>query len=310
MILNKYFNPRMVLRYMHLELVIGIAIPIIVYLTYATFSIHGIRLPPHIATLVGSALAIFLAFRNNSAYDRWWEARTLWGGVVNSSRVLSRLICTLSPPVAGSDKALQRHLFNELFVKMQIAWVHTLRMHLRQEDLWHQIERLLTPQEFEQLLRAGSKPNCLQLEMGRRLYEAVGLGLLSRFDAFQIEQQLEALNNFQGGCERIKNTPLLRQYHFFTEMFILFFTILLPFCLIGDFEKIGMTWIVVPTSFLISFIFGVMGKVGEMNEDPFENSLTDVPLTSLCNTIELDLLETLGESEPPDKLSPTRGFIM
>ena len=93
-------------------------------------------------------------------------------------------------------------------------------------------------------------------------------------------------------------------------MFILFFTILLPFCIIEEFEQIGMTWMVVPASFLISFIFGVMGKVGEMNEDPFENALTDVPLTSLCNTIERDLLETLGETDVPEKLSPTRGFIM
>ena len=293
---------------MHLELAVGMAIPILVYLTYATFNFHSITLPPQLATLVGSALAIFLAFRNNSAYDRWWEARTLWGGIVNSSRIVARLICTLNPPPA--DRAPRRHLFNQLLVRMQIAWVHALRMHLRQEDRWNQMERLLTPEDYDLLMTAGNKPNYLQIEMGRRLYEGVQQGVVSRFDAFQIEQQLAALNNYQGGCERIKNTPLLRQYHFFTEMFILFFTILLPFCIIEEFEQIGMTWMVVPASFLISFIFGVMGKVGEMNEDPFENALTDVPLTSLCNTIERDLLETLGETDVPEKLSPTRGFIM
>jgi len=140
--------------------------------------------------------------------------------------------------------------------------------------------------------------------MGRRVYEAMANGTLGGFDSFQMEGQLLALANFQGTCERIKNTPLLRQYHYFTRLFLFAFMLLLPFSLIADFSRMGMDYLVVPVSLIISFVFAILAKVGEVNEDPFENRVTDVPLTSLCNTIERDLREMLGEQSLPEKTQP------
>jgi putative membrane protein len=116
------------------------------------------------------------------------------------------------------------------------------------------------------------------------------------------------LANYQGGCERIKNTPLLRQYHFFTKLFLKVFMIVLPFSLIGDFEKSGIGFLLIPVSVTISFVFATMAKVGEVNEEPFENRITDVPLTALCNTIERDLLETIGD-DLTKKVEPENGFL-
>jgi putative membrane protein len=124
-----------------------------------------------------------------------------------------------------------------------------------------------------------------------------------------MEGQLLALTNHQGGCERIKNTPLLRQYDYFTKVFLYTFMLLLPFCLIGDFTKMELGFLLIPVSVLISFVFSIIGKVGEVNEDPFENKITDVPLTALCNTIERDLREMLGEVDLPDKKVPKNGFL-
>jgi putative membrane protein len=135
--------------------------------------------------------------------------------------------------------------------------------------------------------------------MGKRIYGAMADGTLGGFDSFQMEGQLLSLANFQAACERIKSTPLLRQYHFFTKVFLYVFILIIPFCLIGDFVKLQLPFLMVPVSMTISFVFSVIGKVGEVNEDPFENQKTDVPLTSICQSLENDLREILGESGLP-----------
>lgn len=270
-----------------------------------------IALPFSIAAILGSALAIFIAFRNNTSYSRWWEARTLWGGIVNSSRVMARLIITFTDSHAHQpnyDKARSEGFKKEM-IYMLIAWAHALRLQLRKQNDWRELRPLLNEQEFQQLELAENKPNFLHLLSGRKIYEAMANGTLGGFDSFQIEGQLLALANYQGGCERIKNTPLLRQYDYFTRVFLYVFMLLLPFALVGDFSKLNVTFLVVPVSVIISFVFAIIGKVGEVNEDPFENRITDVPLSAICNTIERDLREMLGEKNLPSKLEGQDGFI-
>jgi putative membrane protein len=145
--------------------------------------------------------------------------------------------------------------------------------------------------------------------MGRKIYAAMANGTLGGFDSFQMEGQLLALANYQGGCERIKNTPLLRQYDYFTRLFLYTFILLLPFSLIGDFSRMGLDYLMIPISLIISFVFSILAKVGEVNEDPFENRVTDVPLSALCNTIERDLLEMLGETKLPVKMQPVEQIL-
>lgn len=156
---------------------------------------------------------------------------------------------------------------------------------------------------------ASNKPNVIMQGMGQRIYRAMADGTLGGFDSFQMEGQLLALANHQGGCDRIKNTPLLRQYHYFTRLFLQVFIVLLPFCLVADLERMGIGWAVVPLALIIAFVFAIIGKVGEVNEDPFEGRITDVPLSAICNTIERDLRELLGETELPAKLQPVDGYL-
>ncbi len=264
--------------------------------------------------LLGSALAIFVAFRNNSAYGRWWEARTLWGGIVNSSRVLARLVVTFADSHAQlpNYNASRSELFKKELVYKCIAWAHALRLQLRNQQQWDVLEPLLSPDEYRAVIAAQNKPNYIQLIIGRKIYEAMGNGTLGGFDSFQLEGQLLALANCQGGCERIKNTPLLRQYDFFTRLFVGLFTLLLPFGILGFFTSdvnIAYSWLSIPLSILVAGVFIIMERTGAANEDPFENLITDVPLTALCNTIERDLLEMLGETELPPKIIPENGYI-
>ncbi len=280
MIVKRNFNPIRVIQYVKTEIAFAILVSLSVYeLHYYGFM--AITLPFSIAAILGSALAIFIAFRNNSSYSRWWEARTLWGGIINSSRVMARLIITFSDShsqQANYDKERSEEFKREMIYKL-IAWAHSLRLHLRRQGDVSELENFLSAQEYEFIRNAQNKPNQVHMLTGKKIYEAMANGTLGGFDSFQIEGQLLALANYQGGCERIKNTPLLRQYDFFTRLFLYTFMLLLPFSLIGDFSKMNLGYLVVPVSIIISFVFSIIGKVGEVNEDPFENRITDVPLT-------------------------------
>lgn len=310
MIIKRNFNPLRVVQYVQWEVLFSTAVALAVWLLHHN-GLLSIALPFAIAAILGSALAIFIAFRNNSAYGRWWEARTLWGGIINSCRVLARLVITFTDSHShqpqyerGRSEAFKKEL-----VYLVIAWAHALRLHLRKQGDWAVLQPFLSESEYKTLQQKQHKVNYLHLLTGQKIYAAMANGTLGGFDSFQMEGQLLALANQQGGCERIKNTPLLRQYHYFTRLFLYAFMLILPFCLIGDFMKMGVGWLVLPISVGISFVFAIIGKVGEVNEDPFENRITDVPLDALCNTIERNLREMLGESELPAKHEATNGFL-
>lgn len=310
MIVKRNFNPFKVIQYVKTELIFAVAIALTVFVLHRQ-GVTAISFPFSIAAILGSALAIFIAFRNNSSYSRWWEARTLWGGIINSSRVLARLIITFTDSHTHQqnyDNDRSEQFKKEMIYKV-IAWVHALRLHLRKQENWMELKSFLSQQEFEQVEKSQNKPNYIHLLSGKNIYEAMANGTLGGFDSFQMEGQLLALANYQGGCERIKNTPLLRQYDFFTRVFLYTFILLLPFSLIGDFTKMNIDYLMIPVSVIVCFVFAIIGKVGEVNEDPFENRITDVPLTAMCNTVERDLREMLGETDLPKKLEAENGFL-
>lgn len=264
--------------------------------------------------ILGSALAIFVAFRNNSAYGRWWEARTLWGGIVNSSRVFARLVITFTDSHSHREHYIKNRseAFKKSLVYKQIAWVHAMRLHLRKQDDWTEIEPFLSKKDYENVVRKDHKPNAIHLLMGQEIYDAMANGTLGGFDSFQMEGQLLALTNYQGGAERIKNTPLPRQYDFFTRVFVILFALLLPFGLLSFFvgEAVShLSWIIIPLSILVAGVFIIMERTGAANEDPFENQITDVALTAICNTIERNLRELLGETDLPPKVAPKDGYL-
>ncbi len=317
MIVKRNFSPLKVWGYVKGPMSLSLGWSLAVWLTFHLTGWKELALNFTPIGVLGSALAIFVAFRNNSAYGRWWEARTLWGGIVNSSRVLARLVITFTDSHAlqpNFDKGRSED-FKRVMVLRCIAWVHALRLHLRRDDEreWTETLRPLLPDdEFNTVMGAQNRPNIIQQLQGQHIYRAMADGTLGGFDSFQMEGQLLALANHQGGCERIKNTPLPRQYDFFTRMFVLLFALMLPFGILGFFtaeHMLWLSWLTVPLSVLIALVFIIMERTGAANEDPFENLVTDVPLSALCNTIERDLREMLGERELPTKSTPIDGYL-
>lgn len=311
MILKKVFNPVAVIRYMKIELLLSIGLASAVWVVHQKGWLKGVSLPFSVAGILGSALAIFLAFRNNNSYARWWEARTLWGGILNNSRILLRqLIANADNSVAANQASeASASAFKVEMGYRQIAFIHALRMQLRGISQVESLEKWLSKEEYQIVISKENKANFLLHLQGLAVKKAIRDGLLGGFDNISIEPTIAGLNNFQGSCERIKSTPLLRQYHFFTKLFLWTFMVVLPLSLVGDFSKMGYDWMMIPVSCLISFVFGVMGKVGEVNEDPFENTITDIPIDAICRTIERDIFELLGETTLPDPILVENGFL-
>lgn len=310
MIVKRNFDLRKVFWNIRFETLITLLVAIAVYFLHK-LSIIEIVLPFSIAGILGSALAIFIAFRNQSSYARWWEARTIWGGIINNSRIFARqIIANVDNAVAiGKVSKEVADDFKKEMIDRQIAFAHSLRSHLRRQNNFEEFKHLLSENEFEDIKSKQNRPNILLHTQGLRIKEAMQKEMLGAFDNISMEPNLATFSNWQGACERIKNTPLPMNYQYFTKLFLYVFIFVLPLCLIGDFTKMNISLLVIPVSFLICFVFAVMNKVGEINENPFENQISDIPMTALCNTIERDLKEMLGDTNIPAKLEPIKGYL-
>ncbi len=264
--------------------------------------------------ILGSALAIFVAFRNNSAYGRWWEASTLWNGILNSSRVFARLVVTFADSHAHQPLYDQQRsdTFKKSLIYKQIAWVNALRFQLRKQNIAEELETWLDWESHQATVSKEHKPNAIQLLMGQEIYKAMANGTIAGFDSFQMEGQLLALTNYMGGTEKLKYTPLPRQYDFFTRVFVLLFALLLPFGMLGFFyapESNYLSWLIIPMSIIITGVFVIMERTGAAIENPFENKVTDVPISFICNMVERDLKEILGETDLPEIMEPKDGYL-
>jgi putative membrane protein len=310
MIYKKNFDLRKVIMNIRVEAISTVCMASLVWGLHAS-GFMDIALPFSIAAILGSALAIFVAFRNQSSYGRWWEARTIWGGIVNNSRIFARqIIANTDNAVAIGKITLEAaDVYKKEMVYRQVAFAHALRLHLRRQEDWQELKHLLNETEFADLLSRQNKPNLLLHTQGLRIKEGMRLEMLGAFDNISMEPNLAAFNNWQGACERIKNTPLPMNYQYFTKLFLYVFIFILPFCLAGDFFRMNIGFLVIPVSFIIAFMFAVMNRVGEINENPFENQIQDIPMTALCNTIERDLKEMLGEKELPEKILVHNGYL-
>lgn len=310
MIIKRNFNLLKVVQYVRAELIVALFTSTLVFILQSE-NVIKVQLPFSVAAILGSALAIFIAFRNNSSYSRWWEARTLWGGIVNSSRIFARQVITNidNGVITGKVSKENAEEFKRTIVHRQIAFAHALRIHLRKELSFHEFAHLLNTEEFHESVKKNNIPNYLLLKQGQDVKDAIRREILGTFDNISIEPTLASLNNFQGACERIKNTPLLRQYDFFTRVFLYVFMTALPLSLSGDLEKLNLSAMLIPVSVIVAMVFATITKVGEVNEDPFENRITDVPMTALCNTIERDLKEMISDESVPEKVEEVNGYL-
>jgi putative membrane protein len=271
--------------------------------------LYGIELvlPTMPLAVVGAALGIFVSFRTNSAYARWWEGRQLWGRMVNNSRHFATQVLTYLRAAPDVDlPAVQREL-----VERHIAYVHALRCAVRKQDVLgdEHVQRLLLLLPEAERTRLASERNVpyalLQLQ-AERLAELTGQGALDEFRLQSFDRTIGNFLDVQGGCERIKNTPMPRGYGFIGERLVWAYACLLPFALVDD-----LGWLTIPINVLVCLSFALIGEAGRVLEDPFTMFWNGLPLSALSTTIEINLRQRLGDRDlPPDPKPNDRGILM
>lgn len=256
--------------------------------------------------LLVTSLSIFLVFRVNESFGRWWEARQLWGNLVNASRSFARQATTL---IEGGESEGERvRTLHRDLVYRQIAFANALRLSLRQQDDWQQIEQLLHHEEFSQLAHAVNKPTFLLQRQGEQLASAAADGLLSELGRNQFDRTLLELHNVQGSCERIKTTPFPEKIAYYSRVIAWVMAITGAIAIMdtdNHFDLVDM--IVVP---VLMFSFVLIERLGAELRNPFDNAPADVPMTALCRTIERDLRQVLGEEEIPPMPEAENGVLM
>lgn len=285
---------------------------------------------------IGVAVAFYIGFKNNQSYDRFWEARKIWGGIVNVSRIWANQVLSYLS-TKHSDRPVDSDVVAEtqrVLIYRHLAWINALRFQLRRKTSFAFTPRgaarkymqptdvgamreclspFLDDDELSRLCQKKNPATQLLHAQGKQLQQAAEDDQLTEeFRLISLMNLITDMYSLQGKAERIKNTPFPRQYAYFSWVFTWIYIAVLPFGLVGGLisHGSGMTWLAVPLSVLISWIFLTMETVGDSSEDPFENFVNDVPMTALCRTIEIDLREMLGEEDIPDPITPVNDILM
>jgi len=259
-------------------------------------------------TLMGFALGIFLGFRNNTSYDRFWEGRKLWGNLVNTARSITRQILTLvgKSPSDARDEGNPDEIasFQRETVHRVIAYVHALKHHLRDQDRVDDLAPMMTLNEIERLRRESNRPIAILQRLGDDFSAAYRRGWVHPQHLPVLEKSLIALTDIQGGCERIKSTPIPLSYTSLIHQIVALYCIALPF---GIVKSVGVFTPVVVG--IVAYAFYGLDAIGDEIENPFGTDPNDLPLSALSTMVEVNLRQRLGETELPSLRKPKAGVL-
>lgn len=306
MIVRKHLDPKVVIQRTWRRVTMLLLVSAAVALLNWWQGKHIVSFSVVPASILGVAISFLVGFRVNSAYERWWEARKLWGAIVNDSRSFARQATTflsLRHNPNGSEAEAQA-LAREL-VYRQIAFAYATKNSLRKLEVLPELAPFLPPEEIQSLSNEKNIPVALLHRQAQRLRHIHESGYIEDFRHMQMDAKLSTLNDSLGGCERIKNTVFPRQYSDYSTLFVIIYTFLLPFTLVKE-----MGFLVIPATVVIGFIFYALDAIASGIDNPFNNTLNDTPLNSICRTIEINLRQMLGEEDLPPPVEPVNGFLM
>ena len=299
---------------------------------YYFFDIKWLVIPWVAIALIGTAAAFLVGFKNTQTYNRLWEARQIWGSIINTSRAWGILV---KDSVDADRKEIQALIYRH------IAWLTALRYQMREKRVWENMElksnaeyakhyviaerktpleeelkNYLTEEERSYILSKKNRATQIISLQSKHLKQLRDAGKLTNLDFIELERTLTTLYDHQGKSERIKNFPYPRQFATINQMFIRLFISMLPFGILQEFAKLtkdlgeGFIWVTVPCSLIVGWVFHVMERIGESTENPFEGGVNDVPITNICRTIEIDLREMLDETDLPPAITPVNDILL
>ena len=310
------------------------------------FEILKFNIPWLPLSVIGTAVAFYVGFKNNQSYDRLWEARKIWGGIVNDSRTWGMMVDSYVSNLFAEHKKSEAeiHDIKKTLIYRHIAWLYQHRKQLLIPTSWEHVgqdtERgaslrrtvqkrgaglfdrqngqvdmkdFISTDEYERIAKHKNSATQIINEQSRVLTELRSKGLIDDFRHMQMGNVLKSFYTLQGKNERIKKFPLPRQYANMSRIFVFIFMALLPFSMIPELMKIGGDYgliVAVPVTVLINWVYFMMEGVGDFSENPFQGVLWDIPMLSLCRTIEIDLKEMLGETDLPAAVQPHNDILM
>jgi putative membrane protein len=309
------------------------------------FGIITVTIPWLPSSIIGTAVAFYVGFKNNQSFARMWEARMIWGGIINSSRNWGMQVDAYisnffaDRKVSPNDiKAIKKRL-----VYRHIAWLYAHRSQLLVPTSWEHISQgkhlakiankyqqqfgvglfadeitqielrhYLPDHELDRLINASNMATQIINEQSRDLQNLREMGLIEDFRHIEMMQTLAGFYDGQGKNERIKKFPLPRQYANMSQYFTGIFLFLLPFSMMPELLKMSNMgiWLSIPITVLIGWIYVSMELVGDYSENPFQGMANDIPMLSLCRTIEIDLREMLGETDLPKPITAKNHILM
>jgi ion channel-forming bestrophin family protein len=314
------------------------AFAIVPTVLYKCVGLTWLALPWVPIALIGTAAAFLVGFRNTQTYNRVWEARQIYGSIVNTSRSFGMMVKDF---IIAENNATSSAIHEEIIYR-HIAWLTALRFQLRESRVWENIRSKVSNMEYKKLYNVPEWETAFEDEIRPFLSEAdlqyilskknrathlISLqsahlkklraeGLIGELAYIELEGLLVNIFEQQGKCERIKNFPYPRQFATINQMFIRLFVSLIPYGTLGEFAKLSdktgqwVVWLTIPFSVIIAWVFMAMERIGESTENPFEGGANDVPITAMSRTIEIDLREMLDEKDVPAALSPVNNILM
>lgn len=239
-------------------------------------------------SLLGVILSIFLVFRTNTAYDRWWEGRKQWGALVNNTRNMAVYIHAMFPK---NDYEV-RHCMAKYIANYCIALVEHLRDGVKLEKFIY-----LSDEEEAVYKAKGHIPNYIAFQIFDRIAEAHRRGEITEGDYINIKDQHQALLDILGACERIRRTPIPFSYAVYLKIYITAYAILLPFALVTTFH-----FATIPLVMFIFFSLIGVEMMGQEIEDPFGLDCNDLPTGDIAHTIKTNVFEILEAKSGVDKI--------
>lgn len=332
MYIQRRYPFKSVLIWTKRELIFFTVISTIFTIAFELLEIKWLQIPFAPIGLIGTAVAFLVGFQNNSAYDRIWEARKIWGGIVNTSR---SLIITIKDSfyMNNTTQAKDESEALKVITHRHIAWLTALRYALRSKKPWEasyddmhskitfkynipeymstieeELIHHLSKEEFEYVMSKDNKPNAIMSLQSRHLRRLADEKKLWDFSLLNLQSMLQELTAQQGKAERIKNFPYPKQYGSIGYHFVHIFMWLLPLAIIPAFAQMGtdisktnfivgnyFVWLSIPFTTIVIWVFNTMLRIGLAGENPFEGSPNDVPISNISRGISRDILEIINE---------------
>jgi len=334
MYIGKVYKISAMARWTRFETLTFIIIIILWVSGYYFLDLDWLKIPWTPVALIGTAVAFVIGFQNNAVYGRIWEARKIWGGIVNTSRTFGVFVQDMVTGDHAKDGMTPYQTFEEVKVLTyrHIAWMTALRHAMRQPKQWettfkHKTNRewgiqppeknvtleedlkpYLSVKELEHVMLKDNHQTSLLYLQSRHMRKLKEQGMIWEFSFLELEGLIKELFTLQGQTERIKNFPYPRQYASLNHYFMWLLLLILPMAMIPQFMEIGTSiserhpllgeyfiWFSIPIYVAVAWIFHTMERIGRTGENPFEGTSNDVPISTISRGIEIDLRQNLGE---------------